>query len=209
MNSPLPTPPAPKSLPPLFNRGQKLYVLIRTAHQQFVKLMQSAHEALDATRKTDEGAADCVNLANCCRQSKKYLAEMTKDIAAMEAELERLVCMHILSDISNENAKIETEYCVATADIGHNYVVPTFDKDPEQYAKLMEWLGVDPGLWDRGKELTEEGENATKVLDLHWPGFQYLCKRLKQNGYNPPPGVDPERAYPVYKLGIRTRKPIA
>jgi hypothetical protein len=209
MAKPQPIPPAPKPQGPLFNRGQRIYVEVRKLHQMVMKLMREAHEVLDSVEYSDASAADCVDLAHCLRQSGKFAEDLKKEFKGLEEELEKIVCMYIINDATNEEARIQTDYASATADISHSYVIPTFDKDPVGYEKLMTWLGIDPNLWDRGKELTDIGENATKVVDVHWPGLQYLVQRLKAAGHNPPEGLDPDRAYPKYKLGIRQRKPIA
>lgn len=100
---------------------------------------------------------------------------------------------------------IRTENVTATPDMKVNASIPTFEKQPFQYAELMTYLGVDSCLWDKGVVLTELGEEHTEVVRVHWPGFQSLITRLKAQGLPLPNGIDPNATFTEFALRMRKK----
>jgi hypothetical protein len=146
------------------------------------------------------------NVAYACNQAEKFASDTRKMIAATEEICEKLVCLAWAQDINNTGEPVRTEYVTATPDVKPCAKVPKFDKEPDKYAALMRWLGIDPVLWDCGEVLTENGQQDTEVVRVHWPGFQALVGRLASAGYPLPDGIDPNATYMLYSLRYKKRK---
>lgn len=179
---------------------QDCYRTAKAAHEALYIRLQQIRQTLAS--QTLEGLAD---IAYALRESEKYLQDIRKENTATAETAERLCCLRYLEDASNVEP-IRTEYCTATPDMKTCAKVPNLKNDPKGYASMMQWLGIDPILWDQGEIETESGKEDTEVVSVHWPGFTALLGRLAANGLPLPDGIEVDATYHLYKLRIRKRK---
>lgn len=141
-------------------------------------------------------------------EAEKFAEDTNKEIKAFRKTMERLTVMKYLQDATlvMQGEPIRTEYVTATPEMKTCAKIPEADKQPEEYAALMTYLGIDPVLWDKGKVLTELGEEETEVTKINWPGFQSLVTRLQAAGLPLPDGIDPAKTYQLFSLRMRKRK---
>lgn len=178
----------------------EIYALVRNAHEEIYKRLQQLAPQLQ-TMPPEELADVAYALRHCF---EKWLPDCTKETKRVAHIAELLACQLRLTALNPDS--IKTEYCTAAPALNTMAVIPTRKKDPDGYEKLMNYLGIDLNLRDRGKVLFREGEIETEVVKVHWPGFVGLLTRLAANGYPMPDGIDPNKTYTEYRLNIRSRK---
>lgn len=168
------------------------------------------YNALATVKQSVTSESSCEDLADyaiALRETEKHLEDIRKEVTAYLTNVERLTCLRYLEDASRvmKGEPIRTENVTASPDMKVCAKIPTFEKDPVNYEKLMDYLGIDPCLRDRGKFLTDLGEEYTEVVRVHWPAFQSLCTRLKAGGHQLPDGIDTEATYTQFALRMRKR----
>ena len=121
-----------------------------------------------------------------------FADDLRKESIRVMQHAERLACAVWANNLQTE--PIRGEYVTATPDIKYSASLPKQSQDPKAYSELMDFMGV-------GHELVDTG-----LLTLHWPKFtEWLSVQIAE-GKPLPPGVDPEKLYPVYKLKKRKTK---
>lgn len=183
--------------------AQKLYADVRELHERIYKDLQ-ALQAIALAGDLEEMADSIYAL----KEAKKFAEDTEKDIGKLQKMLCDMFCLKYTQCDDGNAESIRTDYCTATPNPRVCAHIPSYEKQPEEYKALMTYLGVDPVLWDTGKVLTENGEESTKVVDVHWPGFTALLSRLAGSGHPLPPGIDPEKTYMLWNVTIRKKKGI-
>lgn len=185
------------------SQAVELYETARAAHETAYKLTQALQQMLP--RADNETR---VNIGFACREAFKYLDDARKLAQGAAEQSERIACLDWLqSTIDGE--PIKTEYVTASPDMKTQATIPTIEKNPDGYHKLMDYLGVDPILRDKGKVLTAEGEEETEVVKVNWNGFVSLLTRLQAAGYPLPDGIDTNATFTQYRLRYRRKKGVA
>jgi hypothetical protein len=175
---------------------QSLYLLALELHRASVEL----EVKLNAEMSTCVEKTDAVDVAYAMRETWSLVHDVRKRVYVLQQRAEKLAVALNLADGSAEN--IKTDYCTATPKIRTIVSIPRRSTDPENFGKLMAWLGVPKDLWDKGDEEKE-------VLRPHWPGLiDHIADRL-QEGKPMPPGVEPNKTYAEYSLVMRGKKGIA
>lgn len=168
------------------------------------------YESLGAIKRSVNKDATCEELADVAvalREAETYLKDVRVEVTKLKEYTEQVCCMLYLEDAARmmKQEPIRTDLVTASPDMKVAARIPTFEKDPVNYVKLMTYLGIDECLWDRGTMLTELGEEHTEVISVHWPGFTSLCTRLKAKGLPLPDGINPDATYTQFTLRMRKK----
>lgn len=139
---------------------------------------------------------DIVDLAYATNEMYKWADDVRKQLKQVHEIAERVACLILVTKGVGESVK--TEYCSASPHVKQMASVPSRKTKPEEFAKLMDHLGIPRQLWD----VSDDDE----VVRPHWPGLMAYLTRLGAEGKPLPPGVDPDKTYAVYSLLIRPRK---
>lgn len=174
-----------------------------TAHAEIYDLLGQIRKSVNAELECEELA----DIAIFCREAESHLDDMRKEVKKTKELCEKLCCLRYLEDATRMMKKepIRTEYQTASPEMSTFARIPTIEKDPEGYTKLMTYLGIDRQLWDYGEILTENGKEHTEVVKVNWPGFMALLTRLKAEGLPLPDGIDPNATYVEYKLRMKKK----
>lgn len=187
---------------PMPENAAALFIDAKAVHESaFSKIEALKGEAYKADLPT------LANMGYALRETEKYITDLRKDISSLRGLVALLFCRQFASDTANMTREnIKTEYCTCSPQPNIQAQIPTFDKSPAEYTKLMDYLGVDPMLRDQGSIETENGIEDTEVLRVHWPAFQSLMRRLAAAGVALPDGIDTEKTFTEFTLLIRRSK---
>lgn len=163
----------------------------RTVHEQVVALQQRLEKFV--AECVDKG--ELADVAYAMREASKLVDDTRKRLDGLGETAQKVACLVSvqLGDVST----IRTEHCSATPDVRQVASPPRRSTRPEEFARLMDHLGVPKHLW-------EGGDHA--VVQPHWPGLMDYLARQAAEGKPLPPGIDPSRTFPEYKLVIRAKK---
>lgn len=155
-----------------------------------------------AQTKTERDIRQLADTAYAMREAYALLDRLRKDVKAIQDLAEKMACLLYTADATHSaNDSIRTGYCTATPDVGLMASLPKKNKDPEGFAAMMQYMGIPDVLWNTPSEDDE-------AVRPHWPGMVSYLTKLMGEGRPLPPGLNPERTYPVYKLKIRKVKDI-
>lgn len=174
-----------------------------TAHREIYNALATVKQSVTS----ESSCEDLADFAVALREAETHLEDIRKEVTGYMQNVERLACLRYLEDASRvmKGEPIRTAMVTATPDMKVCASIPTFEKQPAQYAEMMTYLGIDECLWDKGKYLTDLGEEHTEVVRVHWPGFQCLNTRLKAQGLPLPAGIDPNATYTQFALRMRKK----
>ena len=83
--------------------------------------------------------------------------------------------------------------------------IPHKRRDPDKYAAFVKSLGIPAHLAVLNNP---DDKNEHAPVDLHYNGVCEYVTELQRQGKPLPPGVDPEKTYPVFKLKLRKKKAV-
>jgi hypothetical protein len=176
----------------------RVFTEVKHAHEQ----IYTALKALKSLAAQSGSITELANIAHAINQSQKLTADTDKDIRMFLETVKKALCvLWVQSDLSGEPAPIKTDYVTATPSVKMVLSVPSRKTDFASYAKLMTHLGVPQHLWDM-----PEGQSV--VADVHYPGFVDYVSSLVEQGAPLPPGCDPAKLSPVYKVVLNSRKEV-
>lgn len=177
-----------------------------TAHRELYNLIATIKQSVSEESECEQLA----DIAVALREAETHLEDTRKTVTNAKEVVCRLACMRYLEDASRvlQGEPIRTDLVTANPEMTICAKIPTYEKDPVAYAKMMTYLGVDEQLWDKGKILTDAGEQHTEVVRVHWPGFQSLCTRLKAHGLPLPDGIDENATFTQFTLHMRKKGPL-
>lgn len=139
---------------------------------------------------------ELADIAFACRELAGLFDQMRKDSNKTGELAQKIACVqHIQLGLTDP---IRTEFCSASPQIKQQCVLPRADRHPEQYAKLMEFLGVP-------KESCAVPENGHSLVSFNWKGITDLATQRAEKGLPVPPGCDPELTFAEYKLQMRKK----
>ncbi len=180
--------------------AKQLYRVAKEAHERIYNLCNDI--ARGSGNRTPEENLD---IAYACREAHKLIHDAQKMINGRKEQTERLFCLQTIP-VAMTLPTVETDYCTGKPDAEIQATIPTFKHSPEAYQALMSYLQIDPMLWDWGPVVDQTGkERFTKVVDIHWPGFQYYLECLQQGGFPLPDGIDIDKTWQNYKINIRKK----
>lgn len=182
------------------------YAVFVRAHEDLYKSLVQTREKVDAAKLS---APEMCDITFAIREIKAIADDIDKEINVLLKRLALAVCIQWVMDAASDpdvDDKIEGQFCTGFPDVKDTCVPPTFAKDPKRYNELCDFLQIPEMLRDRGKELFQEGEFRTKIVDIDWNGFQDYIRRLQLNGYPMPPGIDQETVFKEQKLTVRKKR---
>ena len=171
---------------------QALYheaILLHTnTYAQLARLSASLQQETDVRVIADAAFA--------MREMGKLLHEVEVRINGVGDLAQRLACAIAIRD---EIEEIKTLHVVAKPDLKLNAKLPSPKNEPEEYAKLMRYLGVPEELWNVGPE-------NRRAVDLCWPGMVEFLTAKAEHGEPLPAGVSAVDTKPLFRLMMRRRK---
>lgn len=171
------------------------YRELREAHGRFKRIAEQIMASVDANMSREELA----DIAYAARESASLADENRKAWQMLTEKAQRTACILWLQDMTNAGEPIRTEHCTATPDVRVAVRVPSRKKDPERYARLMQWLGVPEALYT-----APEGESP--AVDLHYMGIVRTATDMLAEGKTLPPELNMGNTGQLYFLKIRGRK---
>lgn len=171
----------------------EVYKALKRVHEEVFSQRAAIHEAM----RTETDMKELADIAYATREAVKFVEEIRKDLNKINDVAQKLGTL-AWTKLSPDGEPIRTDYCIGTPKVHQGASLPTKDKDFESYEKLMNYIGIPYELYGGEYE----------VVRPHWPGFiEWLSDRAEQ-GEPLPPGVDPERKYPIFKLSCRKVKEV-
>jgi len=160
-------------------------------HKALFAATLTSREAITAGTLSLEDTTDVAFLA---RQLRDLADDARKELHQVYELAERIACLRWVTENMNElspSPSIRTRLCVATPDVKQMASLPRPTTQPKEYEALMSHLGV------------PKDSVAFGILRPHWPAFADYLTDLGRLGKPLPPGITPDKTYPVYKLTIR------
>ena len=168
---------------------------VRALLTDLVKLNGEISESV----KTCTDLKELADYAHAMHEAAQMLEGMEKKARQQRALAEQLACVIWVTQCPDgEPHNIKTEYVTATPRVTMIASVPKRSTQPEEFAKLMDYMGIPRHLW--------EGEGDAEVVRCHWPGLVTWLSRLAEEGKPLPEGIDISKTYPQYALTLRRRK---
>lgn len=187
--------------------AQNIYSESKKVHENIYRLMAQLRVEIDK----------CNNMVELCdyayaiNGTHGFIEDLKKELWNFRELLNKKVCDLWISfaqkDISSVDRSIRTDYVTATPAIGTAPNIPKPRDNPEEYKKLMDYLGIDISGWPV-TETEDEGGKLNEVVKIHWPGLCALVTAKLAAGSPAPPGIDISKMSPVYKLTLRKRRDV-
>lgn len=172
----------------------EMYKTMRAAHRQMVEIDALMEREITSSISKEDDA----DSAYALREIAKFADDTRKRCEKLKRLAEKMAVMISLTEGSADS--IRTDHCTASIKMRTVVTVPNRNRNPAEYVKLMEWLGVPEHFWKGRPE---------PIVETYWPGLiEYLCEQLA-DGKPLPPGIDPNKTYPEYSLVCTKRKGVA
>lgn len=176
-------------------RCVELFKTVKTAHAATYRLIKMLMADLQSTGDVRE-TADMVYAA---KDAQKFAEDTVKELRGLIELVEKVTC--ILYVKAGSLDVLRTDHCTATPRVGMMASLPRRKTDFESYKKLMDFLKVPENLWH-----LPEGERGP--VDFDWKGITQLLTDRAEQGLPLPPGIDPSKTYPVYRVTCHPRKEV-
>ena len=180
----------------MLDKAIALYSGVKEAHQETYLTMK---EIKDDLQKGLPSVKDLADLVYATKQCKNLVEDSVRDLRSLIELSEKLTCL-LWTRLGDPNP-IRTEHCTATPRVGQMASLPKRKSNPEGFKKLMEYFKVPPALWD-----LPDGERGPVEFD--WKGVTELITSRAEQGLPLPPGIDPQKTYPVYGVTCKPRKEV-
>jgi hypothetical protein len=181
-----------------------MYSIVKQAHEEATTSITELKRAVPALSNSDTELAD---LAYALKKMEEFADDIRKQCKALGKTVQTAACVtfiknHAADDPNAETTDtIKTEYCTARPDVLHVATVPSRKTDPEGYKKFCEFFKLDPALIG--------DEETPGAISINWQGMIELLTERASQGLPLPPGCDPSKTYPMYRLSpIRKRKEV-
>lgn len=162
--------------------------------EAFSKIHTQLGPVQDDHVKKTPNIQELADWAYALSECEKMLDRLRKDAKAAKEMAEKICCL--LYTKLGEGGPIRTEHVTATPRVKFMASIPKQSTNPEAFARLMEHLGIPREMWEKD------------VVRPHWPGFTDFFTECLEAGKPLPPGIDPDKTYPLYALTLRKRKDI-
>lgn len=141
---------------------------------------------------------DLTNLVYITKKTSELCDDLRKELNELDGLAGKIVCAKWMKANANDVSAaqpIRATVATGTPDLGQIAAIPKPKSDPEGYSKLLTFLGV------------PDDKHESGMIRVHWPSFQKHCNELASQGKPLPPGIDPSKTYPDYKLKVtKSRK---
>jgi hypothetical protein len=181
----------------VFDRMREVYAIAKAAHAEIYSALKVAEQNIAKVP-----IAEMVDCMLAIRSAAELCDDIRKECNRTKAILEKMACIQWSTNAVNEGEIIRGICATGSPQEKTRVILPSFDKDPEAYNQLMDWLNIDVNLRDQGKILYVEGEFDTEVVKINWPGFHDYLNALLIQGYPLPPGIDQRTSYIDYVMRI-------
>jgi hypothetical protein len=181
------------------SNAQEMFRKMREAHDFAVATLVALEQDVQATCGNDE--KELADIAYALRETTDLADDLRKRAAALGRTAQSAACM-LQVTLNGSAASIKTDYCTAALKMKTVVSIPKKDRQPNEYAALMDWLKVPRELW--------QNENSKySAVEFHWPGLVDLISQKQSQGLPLPPGIDPNKTYVEYSLTMRGKKDVA
>lgn len=175
-----------------------LFSVVKQAHANTYQQLQILKRAIAKTGDIKE----LCDVVYALKEALKFAEDIEREVQSLEQVSVKITC-GMWVQLPGDPAPIKTDYCTGSPDVKMIASCPSPKRDPANYDKLMQHLGVPRHLYEMG--LGEEAEGK-RVVDLFWPGLvDYVTNELTA-GRPQPPGLDMTRTFPKYVMACRGRK---
>jgi hypothetical protein len=173
--------------------AKQYYSRVKEAHEDLIRIRIEVKEKAEQLNSMEEFA----DLAYALEMSGKMIDDLEKENRLLNELMQRKACMLWVTR-SLDGSNIKTEYTNAKPVMKEIATLPRRHKDPQAYNELMKFLGVPAELL--------EGDKPPVGMD--WKGMVDMLSDRKAKGLPLPPGIDPDKTYPLYELHMMRRKDV-
>lgn len=167
-----------------------VYQRLRNVHAEVYATVSQVREQMKQVCDIDEHA----DVVYACHETMKYLDDIRTEINKLNDQCEKIACAIWVREGTGET--IRTSFCTVSPEVKIMASIPRKKTDPDSYNAFMRSLGVSDDVLRQPED----------VVRPHWPGLVEYVSRLAAAGKPLPPGVDPDKTYPVYTLHIRAKR---
>lgn len=167
------------------------FTAVRELHLRTYAHLTKIQDDLKAGKFT---LVDMVNFLYVFRETSRLADDIRKELDGSSGLMEKVCCAMYIARCSNDQMRpepIRTGMATGTPSVKMGARLPSRRDEPENFAALMKYLGVD------------DSAIATDVVRPHWPGIVASLTQLAAEGKPLPPGVDTNATYPVYTVSLK------
>ena len=145
---------------------------------------------INKSMRTDT-VEDMVDLCLILRSTSELVDSSRKDCNGMKDLLTKVVCMKWANECLNMGAgkpkPIRGKLASGSPDVAQTASLPSKRNTPKDYELFMRSIGA----WQAGNR---------DLVRPHWPGITVHITECLSAGKPLPPGIDPNKTFPVYKF---------
>ena len=169
---------------------------MREAYAVMRAVFDEEYQALQVLRQKymDCPQPELIDVLFALIQIGKFAHDLSTECNKTVDLINKTVCERWAVD-PNSKPSVHGKYARGEPKYKDRAKLPKRAEDPENYHGLYDWLGVPRDLQDHGPMLLDEGEFPTKVVEISYPGFQFLLERLQAMGTSIPPFIKPYEIY--------------
>lgn len=175
-----------------------MHPLAREYYKQVKKLFELHTRTLIQMRRaieTNPDPKELVDWALALNHSSKFLDDMRKTCNGLEELAEKIACVIYVQAGNKE--PIRTPYATGTPDVQTCVSLPNKNTHPDLWRSLMLHLGVPAELVNDANE---------PVVDMRFKSVVTFLSRQLAEGKPLPPGVDPNKTFPQFRIRLCPRK---
>lgn len=176
---------------------QSLYLQVRDVHKTLITM---SDYLISEASKGD--VKDLADTAYAMREIASFADEIRKKANKIGEQSQKVACFVAVQAAGlNDDPtqlKITTDYCTAMPDVKRIASLPDKRNNPKEYAELMQHYGVSPEHF--------ESTSGNPFVVCYWPGVIDRINKDMALGKPTPPGIDPTKMIPEYRLNIRGAK---
>jgi len=167
------------------------YERVRRVYVDTYKLLSTVR---DEVRGSQYALEDMVNVIYVLRELSRLFNDIRKETDGVLHIFENVCCAMYVMLYQNSPEKsnpIRASLATGTPRLTVGVTLPKERSDPEKYYELMKYFGIP----------AEALKN--KLIKSHWPGICEYVSQLAEEGKPLPPGINPDKTYPMYSIAIR------
>lgn len=139
---------------------------------------------------------EAVDVGFLLREIAACADDLKKEVNHVKELLERVICIKWIANSLNDVSKagpIHGELATGSPDVKQAAVLPRQKDDPEGYDAFIKRIGV------------MGAARKFALVRPHWPTVIEYLSRLAEQGKPLPPGINVDKAYPVYRVTFRRK----